>query len=178
MFIRHAEKPDAHSRGVSPNGANDEESLTPRGWQRAGALARTFCPRAVGPGDDWLSPAAVFAAGVGQGSHSKRPIETVTPLVELLRESGPVEFVTNRLKDDQQGLIDDVLSRDGVALVCWEHKLIPALIARIPRAPAVPQTWPDDRFDMVWVLDRTQTGWSFSQKPQLLLAGDSPDPIA
>jgi hypothetical protein len=37
---------------------------------------------------------------------------------------------------------------------------------------------PDDRFDVVWLFDRTDTGWSFSQLPQLLLSGDSANPIS
>ena len=33
------------------------------------------------------------------------------------------------------------------------------------------------RFDMVWVFDRQASGWTFSQVPQMVLAGDSPIPI-
>ena len=40
-----------------------------------------------------------------------------------------------------------------------------------------PQEWPDDRFDVVWTFTRDGTGWRFAQVPQLLLAGDRPDPI-
>jgi hypothetical protein len=45
MFIRHAEKPrvDVAIR-LEADGTADPESLTVRGWQRAGALARFFCP--------------------------------------------------------------------------------------------------------------------------------------
>jgi hypothetical protein len=31
---------------------------------------------------------------------------------------------------------------------------------------------------MIWVFTRKGGGWAFTQVPQLLLAGDSPDPIA
>jgi hypothetical protein len=41
----------------------------------------------------------------------------------------------------------------------------------------VPHKWPDDRFDIVWVLDEAGTDWAFSQIPQMLLSGDSPKPI-
>jgi hypothetical protein len=41
-----------------------------------------------------------------------------------------------------------------------------------------PSDWPDDRFDVVWLFDRTDTGWSLSQLPQLLLSGDSANPIS
>lgn len=36
-----------------------------------------------------------------------------------------------------------------------------------------PQAWPDDRFDLVWVFEREDEDWRFSQVPQLLLSGDS-----
>jgi hypothetical protein len=73
--------------------------------------------------------------------------------------------------------MDEVLSQEGTVLVSWEHKRIPKLVAMLPGAPPVPQDWPDDRFDIVWVFDRAGAGWSFSQIPQRLLPGDSPKPI-
>jgi broad specificity phosphatase PhoE len=177
MFIRHAEKPDASDRGVALDGSHDPESLTPRGWQRAGALARFFHPASAVSGNEPLKPAVVFAAGIGAGSKSKRSIDTVTPLVEFLKQTQPTPFITSYPKDDHQALIDDVLSRAGPVLIAWEHKEIPAIIALLPQAPAVPGKWADDRFDMVWIFDRTPAGWRFSQKPQLLLSGDRADPI-
>ncbi len=40
MLVRHAEKPlgAGPPHGVTIDGTPDPESLTPRGWQRAGAL--------------------------------------------------------------------------------------------------------------------------------------------
>ncbi|MDR5818738.1 hypothetical protein QCE62_34500 [Caballeronia sp. LZ033] len=58
---------------------------------------------------------------------------------------------------------------------------IPAIAAAIlGRDGVCPSSWPGDRFDLVWVLDRTNgTGpWSFSQVPQLLLAGDQASVIS
>jgi broad specificity phosphatase PhoE len=172
MLVRHAEKPDESADGVTPDGASDEESLIVRGWQRAGALAQFFRVRSE------YTPRVIFAAGTGHKSNSKRPMQTVTPLAALLKHDQGFEFITKYLKDDLQDPIDNVLPRQGPVLIAWEHKLIPALIGLLPNAPKVPDAWPDDRFDMVWVLDRMASGWTFSQVPQLLLAGDSSDPIA
>lgn len=173
MFIRHAEKPGAaeDGNGVTADGGEDVESLTVRGWQRAGALVHFFSRSE-------LRPITIFASGLGHGSKSKRPMETVTPLTQLLKQTQEVAFITSHLRDDLQPLIDDALSREGPVLIAWEHKRIASLVALLPKPPAVPHDWPDDRFDIVWVVDRTGLGWTFSQIPQLLLAGDSAEPIS
>jgi hypothetical protein len=175
MIIRHAEKPDDASpnRGVMADGTENKDSLTVRGWQRAGALVRFFCPVS---GASELLPRTIFAAGTGHGSKSERPLETVTPLIDFLEQNG-VKVNQHHLKDDLQGLMDDVLKCTTTVLVAWEHKRIPGLVALLPNAPKVPDKWPDDRFDVVWILDSAGAGWSFSQKPQLLLDGDSERPI-
>jgi broad specificity phosphatase PhoE len=175
IFIRHAEKPGFNNQddGIDPDGSPDVESLTVRGWQRAGALARYFSP-ATGAGE--LTPSTVFAAGIGHGSKSRRPIQTVTPLVDLLKATRQVAFVTEHLKDHVEAVMQDALQREGIVLISWEHKRIPDLVAELPGAPAVPD-WPDDRFDIAWVLDRTLQGWMFRQVPQLVLSGDSSEPV-
>jgi hypothetical protein len=63
-------------------------------------------------------------------------------------------------------------------VVSWQHEEIPAIVNGLAAVhPAAPAAWPDDRYDLVWVFTRDTTGWRFSQVPQLLLAGDRPDPI-
>jgi hypothetical protein len=44
MFIRHGEKPERSgvAVGIDQNGNEDKESLTVRGWQRAGAIDSIF----------------------------------------------------------------------------------------------------------------------------------------
>ncbi|MCX8255403.1 hypothetical protein RHAL1_03429 [Beijerinckiaceae bacterium RH AL1] len=170
MFIRHAEKP----KGPDDEGIPDPESLDPRGWQRANALVEFFLK------EDDTTPRRIFAAAVEHHSPSKRPIQTVTPLVtEFKRRNAPVSFDTSHPKDDVINLMKDVLAGDGITLVCWEHHKIPGLCGSlVPHSPPVPTKWPDNRFDMVWIMDRNGGSWSFSQKPQMLLPGDSPDPIS
>jgi broad specificity phosphatase PhoE len=166
MVIRHAEKPHQppceNDDGVKRNGAMDKESLTVRGWQRAGALVHFFTSEAD------LSPDVMFAAGVGEESPSHRPKQTVMPLADWLG----IKIHDNYLKDDIKPLINDVLGRDGIVLISWEHHCIPDVVAALPHAPAAPVKWPDERFDAVWVLDAAGAGWKFSQIPQMLLSGD------
>jgi hypothetical protein len=43
---------------------------------------------------------------------------------------------------------------------------------------SVPSAWPDDRFDVVWVFEHVvQDSYRFTQVPQLVLDGDSSQPI-
>ena len=176
MFIRHAEKPGvppgADDDGVELNGIIDNESLTVRGWQRAGALAKFFSAQPE------LRPDVIFASMVTEGSKSKRPQETVTPLAELLGYTKGNGLVYKHAKDDIDALMADVTDRDGKVLVSWEHHRIPDLVEKLPHTPKSPQAWPDDRFDVVWIFDRAGPGWRFAQMAQLLLAGDRPDPIS
>lgn len=64
-------------------------------------------------------------------------------------------------------------------LVAWQHDEIPDLVHHVAGTKIAPKPWPGDRFDMVWVLDQAPgaIAWTFSQVPQLLLAGDSAQPI-
>ncbi len=171
MFIRHAEKPHKppceNDDGVKKSGEQDEESLTVRGWQRAGALVHFFASQQA------LKPQTIFATGVGHKSSSHRPKQTVSPLAAWLN----ITINYSHLRDDLQGLADDVMKQTGTVLVCWQHELIADIIARLPNAPQVPQDWPDIRFDIVWVLDADGPRWKFSQIPQMVLAGDSSKPI-
>ena len=93
IFIRHAEKPDSGNgdRGVAPDGSVDDESLTIRGWQRAGALTLFFFTRSE------IKPSVIFASGIGHDSKSKRPIETVTALAGQIH---PAPLITTHLRDD------------------------------------------------------------------------------
>jgi hypothetical protein len=179
MVIRHAEKPPSAGQpfGVTDAGVVDAESLTPRGWQRAGALVGFFAGES-GPGSSGLPPPThLFASRVGPHSSSRRPLETLQPLAERLR----LIVDTTVLKADLTHLAAAILATDGVVLVSWEHNLIPSLAATLTGQPNVtPAVWPDDRFDVVWVLERSagDRTFRFRQVTQSLLAGDVSAPIA
>ena len=180
MLIRHAEKPlgDGPPNGVTAEGVQDRESLTTRGWQRAGALVGLFGPGREGPssGSTLPTPTHLFASKVAINSSSRRPLETLQPLADRLGLTVDTRFQ----KPEHARLIDTVRKMDGVVLISWEHRLIPAMAAQIAGAPAgVPSVWPDERYDLVWIFepDAAGIGFGFRQAPQMLLAGDREDPI-
>ena len=178
-LIRHAEKQlgDGPPLGVAIDGRPDPESLTPRGWQRAGALVGLFIPRADQSRPEGIAtPTRLFASEVGPHSHSRRPLETLEPLSERLG----VPLDDPVLQDEVDQLVKLIRACEGHVLVAWEHKRIPLIANRlVGDATTVPQTWPDDRFDVVWIFepDPTTGGWHLRQVPQLLLAGDRAEPI-
>jgi hypothetical protein len=180
MLIRHAEKPlgDGPPLGVTVDGTQDPESLTPRGWQRAGALVGLFAPGSSGrPGSGLPTPTHLFASQVGPRSSSERPRETLQPLAERLGLAVDARF----RKEDLAGLVQAVEAVDGIVLVAWEHHLIPSIATMlVGDASTVPQVWPDDRYDVVWVLEDAGPGGGrgLRQVPQVVLAGDQPGPIA
>lgn len=65
-----------------------------------------------------------------------------------------------------------VLGLSGVALVVWEHKKIAELVEVLTGGAVKRHPWPENRFDVVLVLDDMDGEWRVSQTPELLLAGD------
>ena len=181
FVIRHAEKPSNELQGVNEQGTNDEKSLIPRGWQRAGALATFFgSPKGLTP------PARIYTSDPEKekvaphdkiGSNSKRPLETVTPLAAKLN----VVPVVTYAKGDEAALIAEVANFNDTTLICWQHEAIPQIASLIMgSADGIPTPWPSDRFDVVWSFTREDTTepWIFSQICQQLLAGDGPQAIS
>jgi hypothetical protein len=180
MLVRHAEKPigDGPPHGVTVDGVQDGESLTTRGWQRAGALVGLFAPggHAPSPASALPTPTHLFASKVGVNSSSRRPLETLQPLADRLGIAVDSRFLKGAYPD----LVEAIRSIDGVVLVSWEHRLIPAMAGLIVGdAAGVPSVWPDDRYDLVWIFERAAPGdrFVFRQATQMLLAGDVGDHI-
>jgi hypothetical protein len=194
MIIRHAEKPTQNppTNGVDINGDQNKDSLIPQGWQRAGALVALFAP-ARGPLQDpnLATPKFIYATKSPDPEEGNRPEQTVTPLVaRLLKPVGNSEALLEPNFDFKKGeekkLVKSALSCNGVVLISWPHGRIPYLAQQIPLSrnskPIPTGKWPGNRFDMVWVFDydtgSKKGGYIFSQVPQLLLAGDSSEPIS
>ncbi len=161
-IIRHGEKPStadsnirpelpelaAPTHGIDSQGNPNEHSLTPRGWQRGGALARrfatapTFGPSPSGPQEDndanpadWYQPEALFAARYTDNgidtSTMHRAYLTLQPLAQLLDEKDRGEGGNGcqinaafDVKDTKAAVAAILRAGPGPVLVAWEHHAI------------------------------------------------------
>jgi hypothetical protein len=197
MIIRHAEKPAGTVQGNNLFGTIDKHSLTPMGWQRAGALCVLFAPQGAPVRQGLSTPSVIFASGVEpDATKSLRPEETVVPLTALLNGEAESSFLPgpppSRLVvplkvgytlGNEPALVTKVLTLTGNVLIAWQHQNIPAITqqmtqqAQVLNPGDIPSQWPDDRFDIVFVFNRSSAGYTFAQVPQLLLPGDSAQPF-
>ena len=173
ILIRHAEKPVEHGpQGFTHEGKPDPHSLTAAGWQRSGALIRYFNPQAgEAPPSGLPLPDHVMAVHYdpAKDSDTRRPKQTVH---ELARSLG-VKLDDRFAKGQEKALAEDIRGLSGCVLVCWAHELIPAILEAMGVARAVIPPWPEDRFDLVWILTLQEDRWTFRQQAQMLMPGDS-----
>ena len=169
FIVRHGEKPAKGTKAVEPQGTKSGDSLIVRGWQRAGALAQIFRS-----GDPKLAfPTALFACY--KSDHAQRALETITPLAEVLK----LKVNTEVKKGKEAKMAKTAMACDGAVLIAWEHDAIHLIANEIMGdTTSVPQTWPDDRFDMIYVFTLVGNKYEFSQVPQMALVGDSSVPFA
>ena len=178
MIIRHAEKHNGgRERGVNIEGFHTKHELTVRGWLRAGALVRFFAPvGGLAPGLPISTPRSIFAAAATPQSPSMRSQHTVGPLAELLG----LHVDKGHAEGEEAAIAVAALAAQSPVLIAWHHSHIPDLARAIagPQFPC-PNHWPDDRFDIVWTLDRDDQGgdWRLSQVAQCLFAYDRDQPI-
>jgi len=171
MIIRHGEKPDKNTKAMRKSGEIDKNYLTVKGWQRAGALTHVFNAFNSGLGN----PHHIFACD--KSKHSQRAVDTVKPLSKLLA----VKVRTDVERDQEKKLAKIVDALGGIVLISWEHQCIAKIVKHLTNEP-FPTTWPDDRFDMVYVLDLIEgqedssdeslRKYSFTQIPQMALHTD------
>ncbi|WP_372782202.1 hypothetical protein [Phenylobacterium sp.] len=178
MIIRHAEKHNGtHERGVNLEGYHTKHELTVRGWLRAGALVRFFAPvGGMPPGSPISTPRSIFASAATLQSPSLRAQHTVEPLAALLG----VQIDKSHADGEEAAVAAAALAAASPVLISWHHSHIPVL-AKLLAGVQVgsPDAWPDERFDVVWILDRDEAGgpWRFSQVTQGFFAYDRAEPI-
>ena len=190
MVIRHGEKPDGigngNQSGIDQNGNSDPESLTVRGWARAGALAVLLALAPPLNNEVLARPTAIYASapvktrdteGDRIGTHSRRPSQTISLLANKLEVDPDLSFTLGQ----EAQMVTAAKATGGIVLVCWEHEAIPAIAGEISGkdSPAAQLKWPKQRFDIVWIFENEDgiSSWTFRQVCQRVLDGDSSQPI-
>jgi hypothetical protein len=185
MIIRHGEKPGGKMAGVNEAGTKSDHDLSVRGWQRAGALACLFAPARGALQNELLAkPAFIFASASGDSgtgnSRSRRSEETVVPLAQRIGVAVDLRFS----KGQEKALAEAAQACDGPVLIAWQHENIGVIAnlilgAQVAGAQVAPESWPSDRFDLIFVLSLNLLDgrYSFAQVTQCLLAGDSERPL-
>jgi hypothetical protein len=158
IIIRHGEK-----------SKNNRNLQMPKGYKRARALA-TFLPFKFKNID------VLYAPKIGPNRQSVRAIETITPLAN--GSNIPILTAYLNSKDEIQNMVRFIRTnpnyRGKTILICWHHHRIPFLTKEFKpvNIRRVPNHWPNDRFDVIWILKKTSKGIIFSQEPEKLLSGD------
>lgn len=175
MFIRHGEKPGDHGapHGVNHHGEPDEHSLSVRGWMRAGALAGLFGHVPIPTHSTAQPPQRIVATKPSSGAKSHREIDTATPIARRLG----LVVDSDCERGSEEDVRESILADPRVTLVVWHHGELGHLVRRFPivNAEDVPQQWPADRFDLIWVLARNpeDDAYTFTVVNQGLLDGDA-----
>lgn len=169
--------------------APSNTSLTPRGWQRAGALAVLFAETLDGAGR-FRQPKTIIATeyvpkssqheSTTTDTDSHRPYETVQALSERIA----VTTQSPCALGDEKHAMEFALGQQGVVLICWEHHhiynraaksgLVAELVPIVDNPDDIFDVWNDCCFDAVWAFTKTSVGsYHFEQLSQSALAGDA-----
>jgi hypothetical protein len=188
LIIRHGEKV-----GDPKKDDDGGRHLSIRGSARAAALPSLFVPPTPqlacklhhhqdefvgeyqqiplkGGEPRFATPNFIFATQ--RSKHSKRPIETVTPLsiaLSLPINDGYADKDSD-IKEMCAAILDDQAFSDKVVLICWHH----GKIADVAKALGVtsPPKWDGKVFDRVWRITFPHGKAKLEDLPQELLYGD------
>jgi len=176
MFVRHGEKPGdgGPPHGVNKDGEIDDHCLSVWGWTRAGALAAllAYAPSAHHP--HVATPERIIATRPTAEARSKREMETASPTAHRLG----IDVIDRHARGNEDDLVREVLSTPEPTLIVWHHGAMAKLVGEFPveNLHDIPQEWPEERFDLIWVLTRepgSQLLYRFAAVPQLLLVDDA-----
>lgn len=146
-------------------------SLSTIGRERAAALAPLLTESS-----EFITfgqPVAIYAAGQSTSDPSKRAIETVKPLADLLKLTINDKYGSQDYKKMVEEIQFESLYNGKTIIICWEQPSIPE-IARAFGALQTPARWPIDAYDRIWSITYSPTQKAlFQNLPQRLLYGDS-----
>ena len=189
LIIRHGEKV-----GNPKKDDDGGRNLSVRGSARAAGLPALFVPAMPqsacrfhhktgefigsyqqiplkGDTPRFATPAFIFATE--RSKHSKRPIETVTPLSTALAVP-----INDRFTDDDAdikkmtgAILNEAAYAGKILLICWHHGKIPDIAKAL--GIAKPPKWDGKIFDRVWQITFPKGKAKLDDLPQMLLYGDS-----
>ncbi|TPX65185.1 hypothetical protein SpCBS45565_g05358 [Spizellomyces sp. 'palustris'] len=182
LLIRHAEKLP-WSSGMAPTALQkseyvDTHVLSPKGYERAQALAAYFLHREeilqLLERRPWGAVVAQNVDEVGGWGLSLRPKETVEPLAKALEPlKVPFHLYTKSSLPSLVQLLRSGLYKDRTVLISWAHQQLPDLVKALGVPDDKVPKWNKKRFDVTWVVDFDgKGGVEFRQVPQRLLYGD------
>ena len=133
FLIRHGEKPteEPQREGVDQYGRQNEHSLIPQGWERAGALATLFAPFVGSPRSGLLVPEQLVSPRYEnlKGTGLYRTHQTIEPIEARL--GIPIE--TAYSEEQLPELVASLTAPpSGTTLVCWEHTQIIEIAHELP----------------------------------------------
>jgi hypothetical protein len=139
---------------------------------RAGALAAWLAQAPADAPTGIRRPERILATKPSAEAKSRREIDTAEPIGRRLRVLVDSEVA----RGDEELIRESILCDARPTLVVWHHGAMGHLVRGFPIANAteVPHHWPDERFDLVWVLSRAaaEPEYSFASVDQALLDGD------
>jgi phosphohistidine phosphatase SixA len=156
MIIRHAEKPAATNGVKDPN-------LSARGYERAAALAKVIP-------EHFPKPDFLIATRRTKGSN--RPVETITPLANVLHEKIESTFKDEAFERLAHAVLTSPKYEGKVVLIAWHHGKIPDL-AKALGVKDAPDKWRSQVFDRVWLITYDHGAAAWKDLPENALPGDS-----
>ncbi len=118
----------------------------------------------------FTAPNFIFATE--SSKHSKRPVETVTPLATALTLP-----INDRFTDDDadikkmtNAILNEIGFAGKVVLICWHHGRIPDVAKAL--GITKPPKWDGKVFDRVWQITFPRGKASLTDLPQELMYGD------
>ncbi|KAK7223425.1 hypothetical protein V2G26_011428 [Clonostachys chloroleuca] len=130
-MIRHGEKPDDGSIGLSPEGEQ-----------------RAQCLRTIFGSSSQYNIGYVIAQEYKESGKRKRPYDTVAPVASDLG----LEVDTSCDRDDSKcvkNLIKNYAG-DGNILLCWQHGQMNNILEALGAEDI--ENYPEDRYDVIWTV--------------------------
>jgi broad specificity phosphatase PhoE len=118
-------------------------------------------------------PTPNFIFATERTKHSKRPIETATPLATALNlpiNDGYGESPAE-IKKMTNAILKELAFAGKIVLICWHHGTIPDVAKAL--GVLKPPKWDGKVFDRVWQITFPQGKAVLKDLPQMLLYGDS-----